>query len=121
VAGGSICGRSIRRLRCCPAWSRPGSSDCSIPSSPRGSATARDRIEGWAAKVRAEGVEVETHIRAGHPDVEIGKYADDTEADLLVIGTHGRTGLAHLLIGSVAEKVVRTSKVPVLVVRVRQS
>jgi nucleotide-binding universal stress UspA family protein len=43
--------------------------------------------------------------------------AGDAGSDLIVLGTHGRTGLAHLLIGSVAEKVVRKSPVPVLTIR----
>lgn len=52
----------------------------------------------------------------GHPTDEILKTADIWEADLIVMGTHGRTGLMHLLVGSVAEYVVRHSKIPVMVV-----
>lgn len=47
---------------------------------------------------------------------EIVKYATDHEIDLIVVGTHGRTGLVHLLLGSVAEKVVRLAPCPVLTV-----
>jgi len=52
----------------------------------------------------------------GHPTKDILKTAEIWEADLLVMGTHGRTGLLHLLVGSVAEYVVRHSKIPVMVV-----
>ena len=55
-------------------------------------------------------------IRFGTPHEEITKFADEMDVDLVIMGTHGRTGLAHLLVGSVAERVVRTSKVPVLTV-----
>ena len=47
----------------------------------------------------------------------IVEHAEETKADLIVMGTHGRGGLGHLLLGSIAEKVVRTSRCPVLTVR----
>ncbi len=53
----------------------------------------------------------------GSPKVEIIRYARTKEIDLIVLSTHGRTGLAHVLIGSVAENVVRTAPCPVLTVR----
>jgi nucleotide-binding universal stress UspA family protein len=52
----------------------------------------------------------------GHPRQEIIKTAEAWEADLIVVGTHGRQGLMHLLLGSSAEYIVRHSKVPVMVV-----
>jgi nucleotide-binding universal stress UspA family protein len=55
--------------------------------------------------------------REGHPFVEIIRYAKDQAIDLIVMGTHGRTGIPHLLMGSVAENVVRKSPCPVLTVR----
>lgn len=48
-------------------------------------------------------------------DIEITDYAQKNEADLIVIATHGRTGIRHLILGSVAERVLRSSKCPVLV------
>ena len=51
-----------------------------------------------------------------NPSEDIIKTAENWEADLIVLGTHGRTGLMHLLMGSTAEKVVRHSKIPVMVV-----
>jgi nucleotide-binding universal stress UspA family protein len=52
----------------------------------------------------------------GHPVVEILKYADDHAIDLIVIGTHGRGPLGHMVMGSVAERVVRKARCPVLTV-----
>jgi nucleotide-binding universal stress UspA family protein len=59
-------------------------------------------------------------IRDGSPFVEIVRYAREAGIDLIVIGTHGRTGLKHLLLGSVAENVVRKAACPVLTVRAPQ-
>ena len=59
-------------------------------------------------------------VRAVHRGVafqEICQYATDNEIDMIVMGTHGRTGIAHALIGSVAERVVRKAPCPVLAVR----
>jgi nucleotide-binding universal stress UspA family protein len=55
--------------------------------------------------------------RIGTPAEEIVRFADARDADLIVMGTHGRTGLAHLVMGSVAEHVVRAAPCPVLLVR----
>ena len=55
--------------------------------------------------------------REGPPFLEIVRYAKDNDIDLIVLGTHGHSGLAHLLLGSVAEKVVRKAPCPVLSVR----
>ena len=57
-----------------------------------------------------------TEIITGVSAPTIVEYARDTNADLIVMGTHGRTGMAHLLLGSVAERVVRLSPCPVLTV-----
>jgi len=53
----------------------------------------------------------------GKPFVEIVKYAREHGVDLIVMGTHGRGGMAHLLLGSVADKVIRTAPCPVMTVR----
>ena len=55
--------------------------------------------------------------RHGPPFLEIIRYAKENDIDLIVMGTHGRSGLAHALLGSVAEKVVRKAPCPVLTVR----
>ena len=55
-------------------------------------------------------------VVVGFPVEEIMQYAKDQDVDLIVVGTHGHTGLSHLLLGSVAEKLVRMSTCPVLTV-----
>ena len=60
---------------------------------------------------------VETVVSFGVPFVEIIKAARDYDIDLIIMGTHGRSGISHMLIGSVAEKVVRKAPCPVLTVR----
>jgi nucleotide-binding universal stress UspA family protein len=71
-----------------------------------------------AAEDRAGTAGVVTALREGPPSREIVKYASEEGCDLVVMGTHGRGGLNRLLLGSVAERVVRSSEVPVLTVRV---
>ena len=61
--------------------------------------------------------EIEQHLRSGEPAAEVNASAAELEADMIVIGTHGRTGLKHLLLGSVAESILRSADVPVLCVR----
>ena len=56
-------------------------------------------------------------VKYGQPYKEIVKYAHEEDINLIVIATHGRTGLTHLLMGSVAEKIVRLSTIPVLTVK----
>jgi len=72
-----------------------------------------------AAKRRVpEEIPVETAVLEGSPARDIVDYATTNDVDLIVMGTHGRAGLDRWLLGSVAERVVRTSPVPVLTVRV---
>jgi len=74
---------------------------------------ALDRAAG-----RVENVPIERVLVEGAPSTEIVEYAADEGCDLIVMGTHGRGGINRLLLGSVAERVVRTSSIPVLTVRV---
>ena len=62
-------------------------------------------------------VEVRRKVEMGAPDANIVEEARKDGADLIVISTHGRTGLSHLLIGSVTEKVIRHAPCPVLTIR----
>ncbi|RLM95499.1 universal stress protein [Haloarcula sp. Atlit-7R] len=79
---------------------------------------ATDAVGGASDRLSELGVEtVETAITHGVPYRAILDAIEDTDADLVVIGTHGRTGVDRYLLGSVAEKLVRTSPVPVLTVR----
>ncbi len=78
-------------------------------------------LEGIRERAEAAGVPVETDILEGSPSREIVRYAEAQDCDLVVMGTHGRGGIDRLLLGSVAERVVRASAVPVLTVRVGPS
>jgi nucleotide-binding universal stress UspA family protein len=62
------------------------------------------------------GVKLESILREGSPPEEIDAIAEEIGADLIVIGTHGRRGILRALLGSVAEKVVRTARKPVLTI-----
>ncbi len=62
------------------------------------------------------GADLTPHVTSGSPARGIVEEAGRLSVDLIIMGTHGRTGLAHLLIGSVTERVVRTSPVPVLTI-----
>jgi nucleotide-binding universal stress UspA family protein len=61
-------------------------------------------------------IEITGTLLEGVPHVEILRLATELQADLIVMGTHGRTGIEHLLLGSIAERVVRSSEVPVITV-----
>ncbi|SFM44953.1 universal stress protein [Methanolobus profundi] len=75
---------------------------------------ATESVEELAKKA---GVPFETVVLEGNPSHEIIEFADNNNISLIVMGTLGKTGLDRFLLGSVAEKVTRNSKVPVLVVR----
>ncbi len=66
---------------------------------------------------RGARVALQDKLVQGVPHVEIKRIAEQIDADLIVMGTHGRTGLGLMLLGSVAERVARTAKVPVLTIR----
>jgi nucleotide-binding universal stress UspA family protein len=68
-----------------------------------------------------QGQRVVRAIADGAPAAEIVHYAEEHQIDLIVLGTHGHTGLTHALLGSVSEKVVRKAPCPVLTVRTRES
>jgi universal stress protein A len=61
--------------------------------------------------------EVEQYLQSGEPAAEINNMIKEVGADMVVMGTHGRTGLKHLLMGSVAESILHAVEVPVLCVR----
>jgi len=83
-------------------------------------ADAEANLANRKATVEAQGIRVSTLLLTGAPWNEIVEaVARDPAIDLVVMGTHGRTGLRHALLGSVAEQVVRRAACPVLVVRTR--
>ena len=81
---------------------------------------AEEALEARAAEIRAAGVPVRWKLTAGVPFDAIVQAAEEEGADMIVMGTHGRRGLEGLLLGSVANKVVRLAECPVLTVRERK-
>lgn len=79
-------------------------------------ADAQTQLETCVKKIQKSGeIEIIQAIRKGIDYEEIIKYSKEKKIDIIVIATHGRTGILHTLLGSVAEKVIRYSKIPVLV------
>jgi universal stress protein A len=79
--------------------------------------TAEQHLTDLVARLGKDGVAASSVVRVGNAVDEILRYANDDQMDLVVMGTHGRTGLAHVIVGSVAERVVRGARMPVLTVR----
>jgi nucleotide-binding universal stress UspA family protein len=77
----------------------------------------RRQLEEFIPPELKKGMEVETVHKVGMPFLEIIRTAKERGVDLIVIGTHGRSGLSHMLFGSVAENVVRQAPCPVLSIR----
>jgi nucleotide-binding universal stress UspA family protein len=75
-------------------------------------------VERFLGQAQPKPKQLDVRVEAGEPSDTILHVASDGGADLIVMGTHGRTGLTRLLIGSVAEAVIRRSTCPVLTVRV---
>jgi nucleotide-binding universal stress UspA family protein len=77
----------------------------------------RESLAATAERIRAGGVAADTRSVEGPAHAEIVRAAEEGQYDLVIMGTHGRSGLKHLWLGSVAEKVVRQCRRPVLTVR----
>lgn len=69
------------------------------------------------ARLDAAGLPYEQHVLVGHPATQICRFADEHGVDEILMGTHGRTGLAHLVMGSVAEEVSQKAKAKVTLVK----
>ena len=86
--------------------------------------SVKEIVEGAEASLRTvldpasgQGHDVVLQVAVGTPFLEITRYADEHQIDLIVMGTHGRTGMRHVMLGSVAERVLRKSNCPVLTIR----
>lgn len=88
-------------------------SDETVEDLRRESERAVRQVEAMAS---THGVSVETAVLEGDPSDEVLAYAEEVDADIVVVGTHGRTGVQRQLIGSVAERLVRHATVPVMTV-----
>jgi nucleotide-binding universal stress UspA family protein len=105
-----------------PSYALPEGYVLSAPEALRAvSEDVTRRLNEWERMAQAQGVAVTTEARMGVPYAEIIAYAKKIACDLIVMGTHGRTGLQHAFVGSVAERVVRIAPCPVLTVRWSQA
>lgn len=96
------------------AWENP---DIEVPGEERASTIGRERLEE-AEEIAAEHDRtVTTELEKGRPARVLVDVAEDGDYDLVVVGSHGRGGVSRVLLGSVAEAVVRRSPTPVVVVR----
>jgi nucleotide-binding universal stress UspA family protein len=100
-----------------PAFGYPDALVASLQFLPEIEAAAGRALDAVKSRVRGAPVDVEVSLRRGTPWEQITAAASEMKVDLIVMGTHGRRGVAHALLGSVAEKVVRTAPCPVLTVR----
>jgi nucleotide-binding universal stress UspA family protein len=80
-------------------------------------AAFKKQLNDRVSSLESNGRNVSAHFAVGLPFIEIIQAAKRENADLMIMGTHGRTGLEHVLMGSVAEKVVRRAPCPVLTVK----
>lgn len=76
-----------------------------------------ERLSAWQDRTQRTFARLAVHVRTEMASSEVAQLASDIDAELIVVGTHGRRGLRHLLLGSVAESIVRQAPCPVLVVR----
>jgi len=88
-----------------------------VPSREQLETYAEERLENWIAAPDRGELQIQHFWSHGHPTDEIVKFAGKSKADLIVMASHGRSGIAHLLLGSVAENVCRFSPCPVLIHR----
>ena len=80
---------------------------------------AQQYLDRVAARLRSRGINVKTVVAEGHEAEEIIKAAQNTQADLMAMSTHGRSGLRRWALGSITDKVLHESDVPVLTVRAK--
>jgi nucleotide-binding universal stress UspA family protein len=80
---------------------------------------AKRSLAEYGEKLRSRGLSVREVVREGYPATMIEDEVEQQQIDLIVIGSRGRTGLKHMLLGSIAERVVQKASCPVLTVKTR--
>jgi nucleotide-binding universal stress UspA family protein len=78
---------------------------------------ASRKLDEWVEEASAEGIPIRPILSSNCPSEEISLMAEERNADLIVMGTRGNTGLKHLMLGSVAERTLRSAPCPVLTVK----
>ena len=113
---GGADGAAYSLLRAAEAHTLPGADP--VEAQVSAVREAEEYLEGVARRLRERGVSaVETHVWYGAPAGAIAEAAKVQKVDLIVMSTHGRSGLGRLILGSVAESVLRGTTTPILVVR----
>ncbi|MBU1239280.1 universal stress protein [Myxococcota bacterium] len=79
--------------------------------------SAQHKLDEILVRIKQEHEKVLSKVTIGTPFIEIIQYARNHEVDMIVLGTHGKSGLAHVLMGSVSERVVRKAPCPVLTIK----
>lgn len=79
-----------------------------------------DYLEKTSDNMKNRGVIIKTMVRSGNASDEILKASEETEAELIAMSTHGRSGMRRLAFGSITDKVIRGSNIPVLLVRAKE-
>jgi nucleotide-binding universal stress UspA family protein len=121
-----LAGRSRARLTLLHVFEPPPPlpMDVLIPVARTGDTASVDlerRMAAWRSEAaERNGGPVHSAVRIGNAAAEILRFAREEATDLVVLGTHGRTGFEHLVLGSVAERVVRQAPCPVLVIRTKE-
>ena len=82
---------------------------------------AQQQLAKYAEEISRKGIDVEMVVREGYPATVIEEEAGHRDVDLIVIGTRGLSGIKHLLLGSIAERVVQKAPCPVLTVKLPES
>jgi nucleotide-binding universal stress UspA family protein len=82
--------------------------------------TAARQLDAWVDSAKGSGARVDAHLSPASPTLAIEALVDEIGADLIVMGTRGLSGLKHVVLGSVAERTVRTAKCPVLTVKAKE-
>lgn len=81
--------------------------------------TTEQYLEKIADRLRADGIEVKRVVREGDPASQICDYAHENDIDLIVMSTHGRSGVQRWVYGSVADRVLRSAMLPILLIRAK--
>lgn len=103
------------------AWQLAGYATPSSELAKETERALRDQIDAYTKATIPAGITARTHLRLGVPYDEIVQLGSEIAADLIVMGTTGKTGLEHFLVGSVAERVIRSAAMPVVTVRQKKA
>jgi nucleotide-binding universal stress UspA family protein len=102
-------------------WVVVGEASAPVSYTPEELTLIKERVTNYLEKtgesMKKRGVVIKTMVAVGNASDEILRAAEDIKADLIAMSTHGRSGLRRLAFGSITDKVIRGSKIPVLLVR----